>query len=483
MRFSGSRLTRGIMTLAIGVTSVVGAVVGGRMIAGVASTSAISAGSFDVVVQTMDSCKTGLSGAAYRLSGPGGTFSVGAQGAPSPASVGTSPTCPLQQGNCSSASQSCLVFASVPAGDYRLTETATPGPDSSNPAGYAPCEGGSACQWEAADVTVNTDGSVLGRVSNMYPNGSLVTWPSGSLYRGTAADPIVFHDFGMAKPGTPGDKPCDGNGDASDWSTGTPSSECHPTAAALAACPNSPAPHFPWSCLTDPNAVQHLGSGPVVTSPQTTQTSQASFTTFVGNLYHDVLGRRTAPSASETGYWTGLLAGGTSRAQVAADLVGSDEAHGDLVDADYQLLLGRAADPGGRAYWTSQLDNGAYNETVEAVIAGGSEFHAKHGGTDAGFVTALYTDLLHRTPQPSEVNAWLAGGPITNRTAVARAFAFGHEDHGDLVAGWYQRYLGRKGDPGGLAYWTAYLDQGNRDDAAVVNLTASNEYFGDASRF
>jgi hypothetical protein len=71
---------------------------------------------FQVVVQTMDSCKSGLAGAVYTLSNDAGySQTVGTQGASSPGGIGPSPTCPLQQGNCNTTTKGCLVFTNVPA--------------------------------------------------------------------------------------------------------------------------------------------------------------------------------------------------------------------------------------------------------------------------------------------------------------------------------------------------------------------------------
>ena len=71
-----------------------------------------------VVVQTMDSCKSGLAGAVYTLSNTQGySQTVGVQGASSPGGIGASATCPLQQGNCAGLAHGCVSFAS--ASKYR----------------------------------------------------------------------------------------------------------------------------------------------------------------------------------------------------------------------------------------------------------------------------------------------------------------------------------------------------------------------------
>jgi hypothetical protein len=191
-------------------------------------------------LQTMDSCKQALGGAAYDLTGGGITVSVADSVTGGRRAVGTPARCPLEQGDCSSTSAGCVQFTDVPPGVYRILQTRTPPPNTTNPEGYAPCEGGSACRSEVVDVTVSPTGSVTATVTNVYPDGLTVTWPqTGGPYAGTAIDPIVVHDFGL------GSGSCDGDGDADDHLTGSPSSHCGYPEAEESSMPCQP---FPWSC-------------------------------------------------------------------------------------------------------------------------------------------------------------------------------------------------------------------------------------------
>jgi hypothetical protein len=226
------------------------------MLAGAAAWAALGAGSgaaaapaggATIWVQTMDSCKQALGGAAYLLSG-GGVSMRAESPAAQKSRVSSTPQCPLQQGDCAASTTGCLSFAAVPPGTYTLRQTRTPAANIPNPEGYAPCEGGSACRSEVAAVTVGGDGSVRATVTNVYPDGLTVTWPSASGRRGhsayaaTAPDPIVFHDFGLAPPSRSGQ--CDGDSDADDHLTGTPSGHCaYPESEEGAACKP-----YPWSC-------------------------------------------------------------------------------------------------------------------------------------------------------------------------------------------------------------------------------------------
>lgn len=193
-------------------------------------------------LQTMDSCKQALAGAAYDLSGDGVSLSVADSTTRGTRVVGTPLRCPLEQGNCSTASTGCVQFTDVPPGTYRIIETRTPPANPTNPGGYAPCEGGSACRSEVVDVTVASGGQVSATVTNVYPDGVTVTWPqTGGSYAGTAADPIVVHDFGL------GSGSCDGDADADDHLTGSPSGHCgYPEAEE----PSAPCQPYPWSCQT-----------------------------------------------------------------------------------------------------------------------------------------------------------------------------------------------------------------------------------------
>jgi hypothetical protein len=208
-----------------------------------------------VWIQTMDSCKQALGGAAYTVSGGGASIAV-SDPSTGAGSVGPSVGCPLQQGNCTRTSRGCASFAAPGPGTYTIRQTVTPPGNTTNPEGYAPCEGGSACRSEQASLTVGSGGGVSAIVTAVYPDGTTATWPSTGSYAGTPSDPIVFHDFGLAAPGSAHNGQCDGDGDADDHLTGTPSSHCaYPEAQEASACQP-----FPWSCP--------IGAGTPAGSPQ-----------------------------------------------------------------------------------------------------------------------------------------------------------------------------------------------------------------------
>jgi hypothetical protein len=249
------------LRFAVASVSLVFAATGSAVAAGTGPAAASAhrpggSGGGGVWIQTMDSCKQALGGAAYTVSGGGVSISV-SDPSTGAGTVGPSVGCPLQQGSCTGTNRGCASFAAPGTGTYAIRQTATPPGNATNPEGYAPCEGGSACRSEQATLTVGSGGGLSAIVTAVYPDGTTATWPSTGSYSGTPSDPIVFHDFGLAAPGSAHNAQCDGDGDADDHLTGTPSSHCaYPESQEGSACQP-----FPWSCQT--GAGTPAGSPPV----------------------------------------------------------------------------------------------------------------------------------------------------------------------------------------------------------------------------
>ena len=91
------------------------------------------------------------------------------------------------------------------------------------------------------------------------------------------------------------------------------------------------------------------------------------------------------PDTAGLRYWLGRMAGGTRLVQVAATFAGSSEfqrRYGSLSDAAfvdriYQNVLGRPADPSGRAYWIRKLTSGTSRGVLVAQFAQSGEYVTK----------------------------------------------------------------------------------------------------------
>jgi uncharacterized delta-60 repeat protein len=93
------------------------------------------------------------------------------------------------------------------------------------------------------------------------------------------------------------------------------------------------------------------------------------------------------------------------------------------------------------------------------------------------FVTGLYQELLHRTPDAAGLQFWvgfMARGASTFE--VAQAIATSLERRMLVVQGLYQRLLGRDAEAAGLQAWVQYLAAGHTAAEAEAGFLSSPEY-------
>src|SRR5262249_19667850 len=134
---------------------------------------------------------------------------------------------------------------------------------------------------------------------------------------------------------------------------------------------------------------------------------------------------------------------------------------------------------GGLTNFVQFLQGGGTVEQVAAGIAGSPEyFRVRGGGSNDGFLNALYQDLLNRTPdaggRPRFDQVLLHGGP----PAVVAGVVLGSpEFEQDLVEGFYQQFLHRPADSGGLAGLAGALSHGATDEEVTAAVVGSEEYF------
>src|SRR5262249_2435692 len=171
---------------------------------------------------------------------------------------------------------------------------------------------------------------------------------------------------------------------------------------------------------------------------------------YVNLLYLQLLGR--AADAGGLNAFVGLLEQATlTRGQVALAIANSDEYRNIVVRNLYRTLLGREAEQAGLDFFVSFLRAGGTVPQLKAVLIGSAEYFQKNGGTNDGFVTALYRDVLGRAADPGGrqfFNQVLAAG--VPRTDVAGLIVVSRENLERIVQGWFRQYLRRSADPGGL---------------------------------
>jgi hypothetical protein len=205
---------------------------------------------------------------------------------------------------------------------------------------------------------------------------------------------------------------------------------------------------------------------------------------FIMQAYRELLGREV-DGAGFNG-WTGLLDRGVSRSQVVSMIEDSEEYHVRLINSIYLQYLGRAADINGLTMGLEILatphepfgQGGGVNR-LRSVILGSPEYYARRaGGTDGGFVQALYQDVLNRTPDPAGATAleqFLADGG--QRTEAARRFLVTLEADGVLTTRLFNQYLHRTPSPAELIpYEFAFLREELTELDATAVIVGSLEY-------
>jgi hypothetical protein len=164
---------------------------------------------------------------------------------------------------------------------------------------------------------------------------------------------------------------------------------------------------------------------------------------------------------------------------VALDIEQSLEYRQDEVQALYAHYLYRNADPAGLAAFANLLTHGGTAEQVAADIVSSPEYYQlRGGGTNAGFLAALYQDALGRNIDPSgQSNLTRALAAGASKRDIASAIFASLEYRQDLVQGYFHSILVRSADQAGLGIFADALADGVTDEAIMANIFGSAEFF------
>jgi hypothetical protein len=159
------------------------------------------------------------------------------------------------------------------------------------------------------------------------------------------------------------------------------------------------------------------------------------------------------------------------RAEVAQAFLNSVEYRMDVVQGFYNALL-RAADPSGLNTWTNFLAQGGTQLQLEAKLLGSDEyFSTRGGGTVNGYLQALYQDGLNRSIDPVGLQAATtllsSNDSVTSRTALASAVINSQEGDIATIDHLYSEFLHRAPDSTGLnAFLAGFQENHNANNAA-----------------
>ncbi len=194
---------------------------------------------------------------------------------------------------------------------------------------------------------------------------------------------------------------------------------------------------------------------------------------FVENLYEVLLDRAADPGGLAAG--TGFLNGGGSPTALAQILLSSTEYLDDEATLLYQRYLGRTPSASETNTVAGVLKAGTTPEQLAAVLVGSPEFFQDYGSNDDVFVQAAYATVLGRAAGPEEAAGWdqvLAGG--ASRNAVAALFLSSQEYLTDLCVLDFEAYIGREPSPSDLANYLGASKAGVSSQAlAAIALGGS----------
>jgi hypothetical protein len=219
---------------------------------------------------------------------------------------------------------------------------------------------------------------------------------------------------------------------------------------------------------------------PLTVPPKTPFPAQGSANAdYVESLYRSILDRNA--DAGGLSNWTNLLnSGAATRLQVVQGIRNSPEHFTQEITAFYQTLLSRAPDPAGLQSWVQQLEGGMREEQIAFDFLNSPEFLGKG---DKYFVDQMYIALLGRNFDSAGEASWLSQLSTGSQThqQVITDFLYSTESLSRLTEGYYEVYLQRQADPGGLSGWVANLQQGTPFLTTGQLFLSSDEFYNRAA--
>ena len=200
---------------------------------------------------------------------------------------------------------------------------------------------------------------------------------------------------------------------------------------------------------------------------------------YVEALYRAILDRSADPGGLAS--WTSQLnSGSITRLQLVEGLRNSVEHFTQEMTDFYFTLLGRRPDPAGLQNWVQQLEGGMREEQIAFYFLDSPEYLSQG---DKHFVDQMYLSLLGRSFDSAGKANWLSqlsAGTLTHEQVIT-AFLYSTESLTRLTEGYYEVFLQRQADPGGLSGWVGALQQGTPFLSIGQQFLASDEFYNRAA--
>jgi hypothetical protein len=193
----------------------------------------------------------------------------------------------------------------------------------------------------------------------------------------------------------------------------------------------------------------------------------------VAGLYVDLLHR--LPAASEVSNWLGTPY--VQNGQVAGLVTSSPEYRANFITDDYETLLSREPSTSEVAAWLQDLATGLPEKQVTAMFLGSGEYFNDQGGTNTGWLTAVYQNVLNRAPDAAGLAGWnsaLIAGMA--RWQAALSIFNSSEANTVTVISAYRTVLGREPSAAELPDWVAAMNQGLAPSGLLASFASSSEF-------
>ncbi|HEX7450232.1 MAG TPA: S8 family serine peptidase [Pirellulales bacterium] len=201
---------------------------------------------------------------------------------------------------------------------------------------------------------------------------------------------------------------------------------------------------------------------------------------YVDALYEELLGRPADPGGLNT--WVAALESGMSRMQLVELLWNSAEHRAFQVDQDYAEFLHREPSDAERSHWATLLMAGVSETQVAEAFLHSPEFLLAES-TTGSFVQSLFQDVLGRSADSGSLAALTELLDLgISRGQIADLVLNSLERDADVVDSYYQEFLGRGASNAELMGWANAIAHGVVDLQTVGEaFLASGEFFNRAA--
>jgi hypothetical protein len=196
---------------------------------------------------------------------------------------------------------------------------------------------------------------------------------------------------------------------------------------------------------------------------------------FIAEVYRALLERQVDQAGLD--FWSHMLAQGMNRAAMVDSLqTSSTEYRFVQVQELYERYLGRAPEGSALNWGVSFLRAGGTMEQLSSLLISSQEYLNRAGGTNEGFVEAVYHDILGRTVDDSgrafDMQMMSQG---SSRQQLAMALFSSQEYCQNTVNSIYGRFLGRQADASGMTLFSNFFRQGMRQEEIIAALMGEME--------